>query len=44
MSDPPTSHKPLAAQYWSLLVTTALAAAIMVATFWLRARNESDDE
>jgi CHASE3 domain sensor protein len=44
VSDPPTSHKPLAALYWSLLVTTALAAAIMVATFWLSARNESDDE
>ena len=35
--------KPLASLYWSLIVTTVLAAVLMVGTFWLAARSESDD-
>jgi signal transduction histidine kinase/CheY-like chemotaxis protein len=42
--DPSTSPRSLAGLYWSLMITTALAAALVVATFWVSARNDSDDE
>ena len=42
--DPSTSPRSLAALYWSLLITTALAAALVAATFWVSGRNDSDDE
>ncbi len=34
---------PLAKLFWSLLATTALAAALAVASFWLSARDESEN-
>ena len=41
---PLTDPKPLALLNRSLAVTTVLAALIMAATFWLGARNKSDNE
>jgi signal transduction histidine kinase/CheY-like chemotaxis protein len=41
---PPSSEKSLAVLHWSLVATTALVAAIVVGTFWLTARTQSDDE
>jgi len=39
-----TEPRPLALLNRSLVATTALAAMIMAATFWLGARNNSDDQ
>jgi len=39
----PVPSAPLAKLYWSLLATTALAAALAVASFWLSARNQSEN-
>src|SRR5580698_9427180 len=39
-----TDRKPLAVLNRSLAVTAVLAALIMAASFWLGARNKSDDE
>ena len=39
-----TDPKPLALLNRSLVVTTVLAALIVAASFWLDARNNSDDE
>jgi len=44
MPTPPSRERSLALLHWSLVVTTALVAALVVATFWLSARNQSDDE
>ncbi len=41
---PLADPKPLALLNRSLVITTALAALIMAAAFWLSARNRSDDE
>jgi signal transduction histidine kinase len=41
---PLTDPKPLGLLNRSLIVTTLLAALMMVAAFWLGARNKSDDE
>ena len=38
------SHNPLGVLHSRLVLTTALVAAIVAATFWLSARNQSDDE
>ena len=43
MPAPSRSHNPLAVLHWSLVLTTALVAAIVAATFWLSTRNQSDD-
>jgi signal transduction histidine kinase len=40
---PPIKPRPLAPLYWSLIVAIAVAAALMVATFWLTARAQSED-
>ncbi|HTC05021.1 MAG TPA: CHASE3 domain-containing protein [Xanthobacteraceae bacterium] len=39
-----TDRKPLAVLNRSLVVTAVLAALLMAASFWLGARNKSDDE
>ena len=39
-----TDRKPLALLNRSLAVTAVLAALLMAASFWLGARNKSDDE
>ena len=39
-----TEPRPLALLNRSLVATTVLAAMIMAATFWLGARNNSDDQ
>ena len=44
MDAPLTDPKPLAPLNRSLIVTTALAALIVAAAFWLGARNKNDDE
>lgn len=43
MSEAPTPRS-LAPLYWGLLVSTVLAAAIMLATFWLGGRAENEDQ
>ncbi len=43
-SEPRSEPKPLALLNRSLVVTTALAALIVAAAFWLGARNKNDDE
>ncbi len=43
MRPPLTDPKPLASLNRSLIVTTALAALIVAAIFWLEAQNKSDD-
>jgi PAS domain S-box-containing protein len=35
---------PLAALYWSLIVIAGLAAAVVLATFWLASQTRSDDD
>jgi signal transduction histidine kinase len=44
LTEPKAEPRPLALLNRSLVVTTALAALIMVAAFWLGARNKSDDQ
>ncbi len=41
---PPTKSKSLASLYWSLVVTTALAAALVASTFWLASRMHTENE
>jgi signal transduction histidine kinase len=41
---PGRESSSLATLHWGLVFTTALVAAIVVATFWLSDRNQSDDE
>jgi signal transduction histidine kinase len=41
---PGRESNSLAPLHWGLVFTTALVAAIVVATFWLSDRNQSDDE
>ncbi|MHB8884977.1 MAG: CHASE3 domain-containing protein [Methylovirgula sp.] len=41
---PISRPKPLAHLYWSLIATTALAAVLVVGTFWLAARTQAEDE
>lgn len=41
---PPARPKPLTFLYWSLFVTTTLAALLVVGTIWLAARTHSEDE
>ncbi len=41
---PTTTSKPLASLYWSLIVTTTLAGLLVVATFWLSARTQNDEQ
>jgi signal transduction histidine kinase len=40
---PPARPKPLALLYWSLLVTTLLAAILAVGTFWIVARSGAEE-
>ncbi|TAL80549.1 MAG: response regulator [Beijerinckiaceae bacterium] len=39
-----SKSKPLASLYWSLIATTVLAALLVIATFWLAARSESENQ
>ncbi|MGH6678007.1 MAG: CHASE3 domain-containing protein, partial [Bradyrhizobium sp.] len=41
---PTSKSKPLASLYWSLIATTILAALLVVTTFWLAARSESENQ
>ena len=41
---PPTNQKPLASLSWNLGVATALAAALVVITFWLAAHTQTENE
>jgi signal transduction histidine kinase/CheY-like chemotaxis protein len=41
---PPIHSKSLASLYWSLVVTAALAAVLVAATFWLGASAQSEGE
>jgi signal transduction histidine kinase/CheY-like chemotaxis protein len=41
---PPTKSKSLASLYWSLVVTTTLAAALVASTFWLATRMHTENE
>ncbi len=41
---PITNPKALATLYWSLVVTIALAAMLMIATFWLGTEVQADNE
>ncbi len=41
---PPSRPKPLAFLYWSLIATTALAAMLVIGTFWLAARSQAEDD
>ena len=39
----PTDRRPLVLIYWSFIATTALAAAIVAATFWFSAKGRDDN-
>ena len=41
---PPYRPKPLTFLYWSLIGTTTLAAMLVVGTFWLAARTQTEDD
>jgi signal transduction histidine kinase/CheY-like chemotaxis protein len=41
---PPTKSKPLTWLYWSLVVTTVLAAALVASTFWIASRMHAENE
>ncbi|MGB8277426.1 MAG: CHASE3 domain-containing protein [Methylovirgula sp.] len=41
---PPSRPKPLTLLYWSLIATTALAAILVIGTFWLAARSQAENE
>ena len=40
----PTGSRPLALLYWSLVVATLLAGAVVLSTFWTGTRQQADDE
>jgi signal transduction histidine kinase/ActR/RegA family two-component response regulator len=40
----PTGSRPLALLYWSLAVTTLLAGAVVLSTFWVGMRQQAQDD
>src|SRR5215472_3743826 len=44
MQVPPKTAEPSTALYWSLVATTALAALLVIGTFWLGARTQTEQD